>query len=132
MKDKYITGIDVGSSKITTLIASVFDDGRVNIIGSSSVASRGLRKGQVVDIEATVSAITESLEAAERMAGYSVEQAYVSGSDTQIQSQNSRGVVAVADPEAEITEHDVARVLEAARAVSLPSSREIIHVLPRQ
>ncbi len=132
MKDRYITGIDVGSSKITTLIASIMEDGRINIIGSSSVTSRGLRKGQVVDIEETVLAITESLEAAERMAGYSVERAFVSVSGTQIQSQNSRGVVAVADPEAEITESDVARVLEAARAVSLPSSREIIHVLPRQ
>lgn len=132
MKDRYITAIDVGSSKITTLIANLSQEGRINIIGSSSVASRGLRKGQVVDIEETVLAITESLEAAERMAGYSVERAYVSVSGTQIQSQNSRGVVAVADPEAEITETDVARVLEAARAISLPSSREILHVLPRQ
>lgn len=132
MKDRVITGIDVGSSNITTLIATASDEGRVNIIGSSSVTSRGLRKGQVVDIEETVLAITESLEAAERMAGYSVERAFISVSGTHIQSQNSRGVVAVADPDAEITETDVGRVLEAARAVSLPSSREILHVLPRQ
>lgn len=132
MKDKYITGIDIGSSKITTLIASVSPEGRINITGASSVPSRGLRKGQIVDIEETVLAITESLEAAERMAGYSVERAFVSVSGTHIQSQNSKGVVAVADPESEITENDVGRVLEAARAISLPSSREIIHVLPRQ
>ena len=85
MKDRYITGIDVGSSKISTLIANVSVEGRINIIGSSSVASRGLRKGQVVDIEETVLAITESLEAAERMAGYSVERAFISVSGTQIQ-----------------------------------------------
>lgn len=132
MKDRYIAGIDIGSSKITTLIATLTAEGRISIIGASSVPSRGLRKGQVVDIEDTVAAISESLAAAERMAGYSVERAYVSVSGTQIQSQNSKGVVAVADPDAEITETDVARVLEAARAVSMPSSREIIHVLPRQ
>lgn len=132
MKDRYIAAIDVGSSKITTLIANVSQEGRVNIIGASSVASRGLRKGQVVDIEEAVTGISESLSAAERMAGYSVERAFISVSGTQIQSQNSKGVVAVADPESEITDTDVKRVLEAARAVSMPSSREIIHVLPRQ
>lgn len=132
MKDRYLTGIDIGSSKITTLIANLSLEGRINIIGASYVPSRGIRKGQIVDIEETVVAITESLEAAERMAGYSVERAFISISGTQIQSQNSKGVVAVADPDSEITETDVARVLDAAKAISLPSSREIIHVMPRQ
>lgn len=133
-KDRVVVGIDIGTSKIATLIGTTSisgEDGTVNIIGVSTVASRGLRKGQVVDIEEAMGAITESLEAAERMAGYSVAAAFVSVGGNHIASQNSHGVVAVAEPEKEITAEDVNRVIEAAKAVSLPSSREILHILPR-
>lgn len=130
-KDKVTTGIDVGSSKVATIIATYPQDEPVNVIGVSSVPSRGLRKGQVVDIDEAVEVISKSLEEAERMAGYSVGSAFVSVGGSHISSQNSRGVVAVAEPEKEITESDVERVIEAAKAISLPSSREILHVLPR-
>jgi len=130
-KDKVIVGLDIGSTKIATVIANITGENQVNVIGVSAVPSRGLRKSQVVDIEETVSAITESLEAAERMAGYSVGSAVVSIGGTHIECQNSKGVVAVSQPQNEITVDDVRRVTEAARAISLPSSREIIHVLPR-
>lgn len=130
-KDKVATGIDVGSSKTVTLIATCPPDEPVNVIGVSSLPSRGLRKGQVVDIEETVEVISRSLEEAERMAGYSVGSAFVSVGGSHIASQNSRGVVAVAEPEKEITESDIERVIEAAKAISLPSSREVLHVLPR-
>lgn len=130
-RDRVFAGIDVGSSKITTIIGSPSSEGDINIIGVSTVSSRGLRKSQVVDIEEAIAAISESLEGAERMAGYAVSSAFISVGGNHIASQNSHGVVAVAEPEKEITENDVKRVVEAAKAVSLPSSREILHVLPR-
>ncbi len=130
-RDHTFSSIDIGTSKITTLISTIGEDGYANIIGVSTVPSRGLRKSQVVNIEEATSAISQSLESAERMAGTSVSAAYVSVGGNHIASLNSHGVVAVAEPEKEITGGDVKRVVEAAKAVSLPSSREIIHVLPR-
>ena len=126
---KMVVGVDIGTSKIVSVIAKV--DDYVNVLGVSEVPAQGVRKGQIVDIEEAVLAINNSLEAAERMAGYNASHIIASIGGSHIESQNSRGVVAVARPEGEITESDLARVIEAARAVSLPSSREIIHVLPR-
>jgi len=131
-KEKTIVGIDVGSSKIATLIANVANEGSLTVVGVSTIESRGIRKGQIVDIDEAVKAIAEGIESAERMAGYSISAAFVSVGGVHISSNNSRGVVAVAGGENEITEEDVRRVTEAARAISLPSSREIIHVIPRE
>ena len=137
-RDKVICAIDVGSSKIATLIASIGDElpggGRsekINLIGVSATPSKGVKKGQVVDIDEAVEAITESVEAAERMAGYSLSSGYILLGGPQIESINQHAVVAVAQPEGEIKEGDVLRVNEAARAIPLPSSREILHVIPR-
>nr|MBI5456037.1 cell division protein FtsA [Candidatus Levybacteria bacterium] len=126
---KIVVGIDIGTSKIVTLIAKV--DDQVNVLGVSETPATGIRKGQIVDIDEAVISINNSLEAAERMAGYSASHIIASIGGSHLESQNSRGVVAVARPEGEITESDLARVFDAAKAVSLPSSREIIHVLPR-
>ncbi len=129
---KIIAGIDVGSSKIATIIAQYSpEEAKINIIGSSSVPSSGIQKGQIVNIEEAVEGIISSVERAERMAGYSLSRVFISVGGAHIASQNSKGVVAVAEPEGEITSEDVKRVIEAARAVSLPSSREIIHCIPR-
>lgn len=130
-KDKVICGIDVGSSKIATLIASVDESGKINLIGVSSTVSKGVKKTQVVDIDEAVGAITESVEAAERMAGYSISQTFVSLGGPQIESVNQHAVVAVSEPEGEIKESDVRRVNDAARAMPLATSREILHVIPR-
>lgn len=130
-RDRTLSAIDIGSSKIVTLIASITEEGEARIIGVSSSPSRGLRKSQVVNIEEATEAISASLEAAERMAGSSVAQAFVSVGGSHIASLNSHGVVAVAEPEKEITAFDVRRVIDAAKAVQLPTSREILHVLPR-
>ncbi|MBI4039548.1 cell division protein FtsA [Candidatus Daviesbacteria bacterium] len=131
-RDRIVCGIDIGSSKITTVIATVVQDTQaVNVIGVSTIHSKGMRKGQVVNIDEIVSAITENLEAAERMAGCTVSSCYVSIGGSHIASQNSHGVVAVSQPDHEIGEDDVRRVIEAARAISLPSSRETVHVIPR-
>lgn len=132
-KADIISAIDIGSSKISCLITSPSGSSeKINVIGVSTSMSKGIRKGQVIDIDEAVTAITDCVEAAERMAGLSINKAFVSVSGEHIQSQNSNGVVAVTEPESEITKDDIFRVIEAARAVSLPSSREIIHVLPRE
>lgn len=130
-RDRIVSAIDIGTSKVTTLIAAMTEDGEARIIGVSTVPSRGLRKSQVVNIDEATETISACLEAAERMAGTSVARAFVSAGGAHIASINSHGVVAVVEPEKEITSNDVKRVIEAARAVSLPSSREILHVLPR-
>lgn len=127
-----IAGIDVGSSKTATVIASLADgEEKMKIIGASSVPSRGIRKGQIVNIEEAAESVIDSVEAAERMAGYSLSRLVVSVGGPHLSSQNSRGVVAVAEPESEITTKDITRVIEAAKAISLPSLREVIHVIPR-
>jgi cell division protein FtsA len=126
---KIVVGVDIGTSKIITIITKV--DEVVNVLGVSEVPSVGIKKGQIVNIEEAVLAINSSIEAAERMAGVSVSRIIASVGGGSIESQNSRGVVAVAQPEGEITDTDVARVIDAAKAVSLPSTREILHVLPR-
>ncbi len=131
-KPTQISAIDIGSSKITTIIASVGEeDQKVRVVGVASVPSRGIRKSQIVDIEEAIEAVTESVEAAERMAGFSISQALVSISGIHINSLNSKGLVAVQNPDAEIIADDVARVVEAAKAVPLDSTREILHVIPR-
>ena len=128
-----INSIDIGSTKITCLLTVPSQDGaKINVVGVATVPSRGVKKGQIVNIEECVGAITDCVESAERMAGFGMEEAYVSISGEHIQSQNSHGLVAIRETEQEISEDDVFRVIEAARAISLPTSREIIHVLPSE
>jgi cell division protein FtsA len=131
-KEKIITGIDIGSTKISTTVASVSEN-KVSIIGvSGAITSKGINKGNVVDIDSAVEAISASIDKAERMAGVSISGAFVTINGSHIENLNSHGVVAVSPTQtAEINKEDVARVIEAAQAVSLPSTREIIHVIPR-
>jgi len=136
MNSKIVSAIDIGSSKITTLIAQVNIDNTgdtgVNIMGVSAVEAKGIKKGQIVNIEEAVEATIESVEASERMAGYNLDHAFISIGGAHVSSQNSKGVVAVSNPEGEISPDDVERVIEAARAISLPVSRQTIHVIPRE
>src|SRR5512137_2702082 len=106
-------------------------NGEVEIIGLGVAESQGIRRGAVVNQEAAVDSIRKAIEAAELTAGIEIDNAYVSLSGTHIKGFNSRGVVAVAGKNREITRDDVRRAIDAARAVSLPSGREIIHVLPQ-
>lgn len=127
-----ISVVDLGSSKITCVIATRSqDDAALRVVGVSSIASKGIRKSQIVDIEDAIEAVTESVESAERMAGLSVKDVTVSVSGIHIESQNSKGLVAVQNPDGEISQDDVSRVVEAAKAVPLPPQREILHVIPR-
>lgn len=131
-KEKIVTAIDIGSTKISTAIAAVTDK-KISVMGvSGDVVSRGINKGNIVNIDSAVEAISLSLERAERMAGVSVSSAFVTINGSHIETLNSHGVVAVTPGgSSEITPEDVLRVTEAAQAVSLPSTREIIHVIPR-
>jgi cell division protein FtsA len=136
-KSRIIAGIEIGSNKVATLIGQVSVDPvsletSVNIVGAATSPSRGIKKGQIVDIEEAVESTITSVEAAERMAGYNLESAFIALGGAHMHSQNSHGVVAISDPSGEINQNDVDRVVDAARAVSLPVSREIIHVLPRE
>lgn len=126
-----ITAIDLGTDKCVTLIASIPEGStQLQVVGVSVVPSRGVRKSTIINLEQALESMTESLDAAERMAGFDIRSAYISFSGTHIGSQNSTGVVAVASPSQEISSEDVSRVIEAARAVSLPADREILHVIP--
>lgn len=136
-KSRIVTAIDVGSNKVTTLVGQITveeitQEENINIVGVASLPSHGVKKGQIVDIEEAVEAIIASVEAAERMAGYNLDRAYISVGGANVSSQNSKGVVAVSNPNGEVTAEDVDRVVEAARAISHPASREIIHVIPRE
>ena len=133
-RPQIITGIDIGSSKIVTVIASINqeeNEEEIRILGVANIPSKGIRKGQIVNIEETTESLLNCVEAAERMAGYNVNRALVSISGGNIASSNSKGVVAVAEPESEIAKDDIKRVIEAAQALSLPSSRDLVHVIPR-
>jgi cell division protein FtsA len=132
MKKQLICAVDIGTSKVATVVA-LFDkeeDKVPKIIGFSSSPSLGIKKGLVIDIEKATEAIEKSIEKAEKMAGYKIEKAFVSVGGPHISSLNSHGLVAITNPNQEINEGDVVRVIEAAQAVSLSSTRQIIEVVP--
>jgi cell division protein FtsA len=133
MSDLLICGIDIGSSKIATVVGiESKESDEVRIIGFNSTASKGVKKGLIVDIDQVTSAVEESVEKAERMAGHKLSKAFVSVGGPHISSLNSHGVVAVSNPQNEINANDVSRVIEAARAISLSTTRQIIEVSPRE
>lgn len=132
MTDNLICGIDIGSSKIATVVGmSSSDTDELKIIGFNTTTARGVRKGLVVDIKEATDAVEESVEKAERMAGHKINRAFVAVGGPHISSLNSHGIVAVSNPQGEINEEDVERVIEAAKAISLSSTRRIIEVIPR-
>ncbi|HEX6293090.1 MAG TPA: cell division protein FtsA [Herpetosiphonaceae bacterium] len=129
--NRTVVGIDVGTTKICTMVAEVRPDSRINVLGVGLTPSKGLDKGVVVNIDDAVNAIATSVEKAERLSGYRIGTAYVGIAGKHVQSLNSRGVVAISRPDHEITTMDVSRAVESAQAVAIPTQREIIHVIPR-
>lgn len=127
-----ITGLDIGTTKIGVIIAEVEENSQPKIVGVGTSPSEGLRKGVVVNVEKTIRSIQNALEKAEQMAGFKVSQVYVGIAGDHIRGYNGRGVVAVAGPENEITEDDVRRAIDAAKAVVMPIDREIIHIIPQE
>ncbi len=131
-KKRVIAAIDLGTEKCVTLIAVVDEEtGELKVVGVSAVPSKGMKRSVIVDLDQVLNTISQSLDAAERMAGFDVKSVYLAVSGTHVLSKNSKGVVAVAAPDQEITTTDVDRVIEAARAISLPADRKIMHVIPR-
>ena len=131
MAQRTIVGIDVGTTKVCTIVAQAFDNGRLNVLGVGLTPSKGLDKGVVVNIDEAVNAIATSVEKAERVSGYRIGTAFVGVAGRHIASLNSNGVVAVARSDHEITRADVARAVENAQAIAIPGQREVIHVIPR-
>lgn len=131
--DRIIVGIDVGTNKVCTIVAEEAPGpgNRVNVLGVGAVASEGMAKGMITDIVSASRTIEHSLEAAERQSGCRILSAYVSISGNHISSQNSRGLVAVSNPDRIITREDVGRAIEAASAVAVPQERDLLHVIPR-
>src|SRR4051794_21566145 len=131
MAEHIVVGIDVGTTKVVTLIGEVLADGRVEVIGVGVTPARGLRKGIVVSVEEAVEAIGASVRKAEQQSGFKLVGAYVSIAGGHVASENSHGVVPVRRHDKVITQEDVNRVLDAARITNIPPDREIIHMIPR-
>jgi cell division protein FtsA len=130
-RERYLVGLDVGTSKIAAIVGEMMDDGTVEIIGLGEAESRGIRRGAVVNLESAVESIKKAIDDAELMAGVEIDSVHLTISGPHIKGFNSRGVIAVAGKNREITRDDVRRAIEAARAVALPTGREILHVLPQ-
>jgi cell division protein FtsA len=130
-KNQYIVGLDVGTTKTSALICEWVDD-RLEVRGLGNADSKGLRRGVVVNLDATVNSIKQAVEEAERQAGVPVESVFVGLSGEHIKSFNREGAVAITSSTREIGKDDIRRVIETAKAVSLPSDREIVHVLPQE
>lgn len=125
-----IAGLDIGTSTIKVVVGERKPDGRVDIVGVGSSPSRGLRKGVVVNIEGTVSAIAKAIAQAETMAGCEIGNVFATISGSHLRSQNSDGIVGIKGKE--VSAFDIERVIEAAKAVAVPLDREILHVIPQE
>ena len=130
-RERIVVGIDVGTTKVCTLIAAVSPEDQLEVLGAGITASRGLRRGVAVNVDEAVQAISGSVQKAEQQSGFKIMSAFVGIAGAHITSTNSHGVVAVRRGDNVIAEDDIERALEAARVVNLPQDREVIHVVPR-
>jgi cell division protein FtsA len=131
-EQRILCGLDIGTTKATALIANVTDPVAIELLGIGTAPSDGLRRGVVVDLDRTTTAVARAIEAAERMAGLKVRSVVAGIAGDHIRSVNSRGVIGVAGRDHEIAPGDVKRVVEAARALAIPADREVLHVLPQE
>ncbi len=129
-ENNLIVGLDIGTSKVVAIVGEVNVEGEIEIIGVGTQPSRGLKKGVVVNIESTVQSIQRAVEEAELMAGCQIRSVYAGIAGSHVRSINSHGIVAVKDKE--VTPADVARVIDAAKAVAIPADQRILHVLPQE
>ena len=125
-----LVGLDIGTSKVVAIVAEVSPEGEIEVIGIGSSASRGLKRGVVVNIESTVQSIQRAVEEAELMAGCEINTVYTGIAGSHVKSINSHGIVAIRDKE--VTAADVERVIDAARAVAIPADQRVLHVLPQE
>jgi cell division protein FtsA len=125
-----LVGLDIGTSKVVAIVAEVSPEGFIEVIGLGSSASRGLKRGVVVNIESTVQSIQRAIEEAELMAGCEINTVYTGIAGSHVKSLNSHGIVAIRDKEVSAT--DVERVIDAAKAVAIPADQRVLHVLPQE
>jgi len=125
-----IVGLDIGTSKVVAIVGELQADNQIEVIGFGSHPSKGLKKGVVVNIESTVISIQRAIEEAELMAECDIHQVYAGIAGSHVRSLNSHGIVAIRDRE--VTQSDVDRVIDAARAVAIPADQKILHVLPQE
>ena len=132
MKDNgnLIVGLDIGTSKIVAIVAEILDDGALNVIGLGTQPSRGLKKGVVVNIEATMASIQRVLEEAELMADCRISDVFTGIAGSHIRSLNSSGMVAI--KEKEVTQADIDRVVDTAKAIAIPNDQQVLHILPQE
>jgi cell division protein FtsA len=130
-KERYLVGLDIGTSKTTAIVAEPGDHASLNIVGMGVAESSGIRRGLVVNLEAAVESIKKAILEAELTAGIEIDNVHLAMCGPHVKGFNSRGVVAVSGKNREITHEDVGRALDAAKAVSLPAGRQILHVLPQ-
>ncbi|MDP6581372.1 MAG: cell division protein FtsA [Vicinamibacterales bacterium] len=130
-KEHYLVGLDVGTSKMAAIVAEALEEGGLDIIGIGVAEAQGIRRGVVVNLEAAVESIKKAIEEAELTAGVEIDSVHLGLSGAHLKAFNSRGVVAVAGKNREITREDVRRAIDAAKGVALPAGREILHVLPQ-
>jgi len=130
-KERYLVALDIGSTKTCALIGELEDD-LVKFVALGAAESKGLRKGLIVNLDATVSSIRRAVEAAESAAGIPVETAVVGVAGAHVRGVNSRGGISLGTRPREVQREDLRRAVEAARAVSLPEDREVLHVLPQE
>lgn len=129
-RDNMIVALDIGTSKVVALVGEISSEGRLNVIGIGKHPSRGMKKGVVVNIDATIESIQRAVEEAELMAGVNIQAVYTGIAGSHIRSMNSHGVVAIKDKE--VSEADVERVMDSARAIAIPADQQILHVLPQE
>lgn len=125
-----IVGLDIGTSKVAAIVGEVTSEGNLEIIGIGSTPSRGLKKGVVVNLESTVQSIQRAIEEAELMAGCQIKSVFAGIAGSHIKSLNSHGIVAIKDKE--VTQYDIDRVIDSARAVAIPADQKILHILPQE
>jgi cell division protein FtsA len=125
-----IVGLDIGTSKVAAIVGEVNLDGDVEIVGLGQSPSRGLKKGVVVNLESTVNSIQRAVQEAELMAGCDISSVFVGIAGSHIHSLNSHGIVAISNKE--VSQSDVDRVIDSARAVAVPADQKILHVLPQE
>lgn len=125
-----IVGLDIGTSKIAALIGEIEQDEQINVIGFGYQSSRGIKRGQVVNIDSTVQAIRRAVEEAELMAGCQIHSAFTGITGNHIRGLNSHGIVAIKDRE--VNKQDIERVIDAAKAVAIPADQKILHILPQE
>ncbi len=131
-EEKYIVALDIGTSKVCTLVGEISERGQLEIIGKGTSPMKGTRRGNIINLDQAIEAVKKAIDEAEVMAGLQIESAYVGVAGDHIRSVNSRGVVSVMGKHKEISREDIERVIEASKSINIPAELELLHVIPRE